>query len=76
MVARVPGNVKLALHIGGASSHALMSYFDVDLNSITLLEGERKVDEPIHKREHFKEMAEPALKKAAQTLKDLMAEFS
>jgi hypothetical protein len=60
---------------GSASSHTLMSYFDVDLNIITLLEGERKVDEPIHKREHFKEMTEPALKKAVQTLKDLLAEF-
>jgi hypothetical protein len=45
------------------------------LNIITLLEGERKVDEPIHKRAHFKEMTLPALQKAVQTLKELLAEF-
>lgn len=60
---------------GSASTHTLLSYFDVDLNIITLLEGERKVDEPIHKRAHFKEMSEPGLQKAVKTLKELLAEF-
>jgi hypothetical protein len=36
---------------GSASTHTLLSYFDVDLNIITLLEGERRVDAPIHKKE-------------------------
>jgi hypothetical protein len=60
---------------GSASTHTLLSYFDVDLNIITLLEGERKVDEPIHKQEYFKEMSEPALRKAVNTLKELLAEY-
>lgn len=60
---------------GSASTHTLLSYFDVDLNIITLLDGERKVDEPIHKREYFKEMTEPALQKAVNSLKELLAEF-
>lgn len=60
---------------GSPSTHTLLSYFDVDLNIITLLEGERKVDEPIHKREYFKKMTEPALQKAVNSLKELLAEF-
>jgi len=60
---------------GSASTHTLLSYFDVDLNIITLLEGERKVNEPIHKRAYFKEMTEPALQKSVKTLKELLAEF-
>jgi hypothetical protein len=60
---------------GSPSSHTLLSYFDVDLNIITLLEGERKVDEPIHKHEFFKEMAEATLRKAVDTLKELLAEY-
>ena len=35
-------------HFGSPSTHTLLSYFDIDLNIITLLEGERKVDKPIH----------------------------
>jgi len=60
---------------GSPSTHTLLSYFDVDLNIITLLEGERRVDEPIHKQEYFKEMTEPALRKAVETLKSLLSEF-
>ena len=43
-----------AVILGSHSSHTLISYFDVDLNIMTLLKGERKVDEPIHKEEFFK----------------------
>lgn len=60
---------------GSPPTHTLLSYFDVDLNIITLLEGERKVNEPIHKREFFKEMTEDALRKAVETLKSLLSEF-
>lgn len=60
---------------GSPSTHTLLSHFDVDINIITLLEGERKVDAPIHKLEYFKEMTEPALQKAVNTLKELLAEF-
>jgi len=40
--------------VGSPSVHTLLSYFDIDLNIITLLRGERKVDEPIHKEKFFK----------------------
>ncbi|SLM15636.1 Type-2 restriction enzyme DdeI [uncultured spirochete] len=60
---------------GSPSSHTLLSYFNVDLNIVTLLEGERKVDEPIHKKPYFKPMTEQALIKAVETLKKLLSEF-
>lgn len=63
------------INYGSPSTHTLLSYFDVDLNIITLLEGERKVDQPIHKQPYFKELTEPALRKAVETLKGLLAEF-
>lgn len=46
-----------AIPLGSRSAHTLMSYFpDVDLNIFTLLEGERKVNQPIHEPAHFKEL--------------------
>ncbi|HDP34791.1 MAG TPA: restriction endonuclease, partial [Candidatus Hydrogenedentes bacterium] len=60
---------------GSKSTHTLLSYFDVDLNIITLLEGERKVDKPIHKQEYFKKMNDEVLKKAVKNLKNLLHEF-
>lgn len=60
---------------GSPSTHTLLSYFDVELTIITLLEGERKVNAPIHKSPYFKEMTEPALRKAVETFKELLAEF-
>lgn len=64
-----------AVIYGSPSTHTLLSYFDVDLNIITLLEGERKVDEPVHKPQFFKEMTEPILQKAVDSLKELLGEF-
>jgi hypothetical protein len=34
--------------LGSPSTHTLLSMFDIDLKIITLLKGERFVDEPIH----------------------------
>ena len=43
--------------LGSPSAHTLMSYFPgVDLNILTLLEGERKVNRPIHNPAYFKEL--------------------
>lgn len=43
--------------IGSKSTNTLMSHFpDVPLRIITLLKGERKVDEPIHEPQYFKEL--------------------
>jgi hypothetical protein len=52
-----------------------MSYFDVDLKIITLLEGERKVDKPIHKKDYYKELKYESLYKAANELRDMLKPF-
>ena len=43
------------------STHTIMSYFDLDLNIITLLEGERRVNEPIHSNNFYKELKKEIL---------------
>ena len=58
---------------GSPSSHTLMSYFpEVELNILTLLEGERKIDRPIHQTNYFKalnpEVLEYAIGRFAQLL--------
>lgn len=60
------------VHFGSPSTHTLLSYFDIDLNIITLLEGEREVDKPIHKSEFFKPLRMEALLKAINVLKGLL----
>ncbi len=43
--------------LGSKQSHTLMSYFpNVELNILTLLDGDRKVGRPIHKPRYFKEL--------------------
>lgn len=49
---------------GSPATHALLSHSDVDIEIITLLKGERKVDRPIHKQEYFKELTIKQLEKA------------
>lgn len=61
---------------GSPSTHTLMSHFpEVDLNIITLLAGERRVDRPIHKQEYFKELTVESLKHAISRFLSLLASF-
>lgn len=54
---------------GSKPTHTLMSYFPkVKLNIFTFLKGERKVNEPIHKEEHFKPLEKNQIKKAISLL--------
>lgn len=57
---------------GSPSTHTLLSYFDIDLNIITLLEGERKVDQPIHKQNYYKPLKVERLKEAIEIFKNLL----
>ena len=58
---------------GSPQSHTLMSHMDsVRLHVITLLEGDRKVDEPIHKPEFYKPLSRGRLEKAAAMLANLL----
>ena len=62
--------------LGSARSHTLMSYFpEIDLNVITLLEGERRVDRPIHQADHFKELQPVYLDHAINQIGDLLTHF-
>lgn len=61
--------------LGSHSSHTLMSHFDVDLHIMTLIKGERKVDEPIHKAEFFKPLTYAAVVKCIEQIKSLLEEY-
>lgn len=68
------GDYSLANSIkyGSPSTHTLLSYFDIDLNIITLLEGERKVDKPIHKPGYYKSLRAESLLTALEVIKGLL----
>jgi len=54
---------------GSKPTHTLMSYFPkVKLKIFTFLEGERKVDRPIHKEAYFKPLEKMQVKKAISLL--------
>ena len=58
--------------LGSTSSHTLLSHFDIDLNIITLLKGERKVDKPIHRKEFFKPLTKESLKISIEEIKEIL----
>ncbi len=63
------GQPSKGIILGSRSTHTLLSYFDLDLTIITLLEGERQVDKPIHKGAYYKPLEEVNLQRAVDTLK-------
>lgn len=63
------GNAK---QVGCIKSHALMSQFDFDLHIITLLEGDRKVDEPVHDPRHLKALETRLVRIAIERIKGLL----
>lgn len=58
---------------GSPSTHTLLSYFDIDLDIITLLKGERKVDQPIHKKAYYKPLTEKAVLDAIDAVARILA---
>jgi len=70
------GEINKAVHYGSYPTHTILSYFDdVDLHIITLLEGERKVDKPIHKKKFYKKLGEESVKKAVQIFERLLIDY-
>jgi len=57
---------------GSPSTHTLFSYFDIELNVVTLLKGERKVDRPIHKGEFFKPLEKSSLEIAINQISKVL----
>ena len=65
-------NISQSIIFGSSSAHTLLSYFDVDLYIITLLQGERNVNKPIHKKEYFKELTSESTEKAISTFQNIL----
>jgi len=61
--------------LGSFPTHTLLSHFDVDLNIVTLLMGERDITKPIHKKEFFKPLTKESLESAIDVIKNLLNEF-
>lgn len=66
---------KKSIVYGSHSTHALMSYFpSVNLNIVTLLEGEQKVQQPIHK--HYKPLHPELLDKGIEAIRAILAKVA
>lgn len=61
--------------LGSYSTHTIMSYFDVDLLILTLIEGERKVDKPIHQSNYFKELDEKSVVNAVNIFEEILRPY-
>jgi hypothetical protein len=57
---------------GSTSTHTLFSYFDIDLNILTLLEGERQVNKPIHRAAYYKSLGAESLLTALDVIQQLL----
>ena len=63
-------------NMGSRSTHTLMSYFpEVDLNIMTLLDGERNINRPIHRPDHFKELRPERLERVINQFKALLTPY-
>lgn len=60
---------------GGSSTHTLFSYFDIKIEIITLLEGERKVNKAIHSPDFYKELKVEHLRKAINKFKKVLKNY-
>lgn len=70
------GNIHKTIHYGSCPTHTILSYFDdIDLHIITLLEGERKVDRPIHKKKFYKKLEKESVEKAVRVFKELFTDY-
>ena len=56
--------------LGSKPSHSIMSKFPIDLTIITMLKGNRKVKEPIHKPEFSKPLPRSSLENALKIFKE------
>ncbi|WP_269226588.1 hypothetical protein [Flavobacterium eburneipallidum] len=68
-------NLNSTTTFGSKSTHTLFSYFDVNIEILTLLKGERKVNKAIHKAEFFKEIDEEHLKLVVEKFKKVLIKY-
>jgi len=69
------GNPKNKIIYGSHSSHTIMSYFDIDLNIITLLEGERRVNKPIHNSKYYKVLEKEVLEIGINAIGEILKKY-
>ena len=67
--------IEKKINYGSKSTHTILSQFDVDLKIITLLEGNRHVDKPIHKKEYFKDLKAESLRNAVNEFKVVLKKY-
>lgn len=60
---------------GSPATHALLSHIPVDLQIITLLKGERNINEPIHKPQYYKALDIEQLRKAVKLFASAMEPY-
>lgn len=60
---------------GSPATHALLSHIPVDLQIITLLKGERNINEPIHKPQYYKTLNIDQLRKAVNLFASAMEPY-
>ncbi len=60
---------------GSFPTHTLLSHFDVDLYIITLLKGERRVDQPIHIPQYYKPLTKNSVLNAITVIKNLLKRY-
>jgi hypothetical protein len=58
---------------GSGPTITLMSHFRTSIKIITMLDGERKIDEPIHKKEFFKEMKVQRVRAVVDEFKSVLS---
>lgn len=62
------------IQFGSAASHTIMSYFDVDLTILTMLQGERRVNQPAHEVQWYKPLTPDTVAGAVSELQVLLAD--
>ena len=58
---------------GSPATHTIMSFFDVDLTILTLLEGERRINQPFHEEQWYKPLQPNSVVTAVNELQVLLA---
>jgi hypothetical protein len=70
------GDIDKSIHYGSYSTHTILSYFeDINLHIITLLEGERKVNKPIHKKDFYKKLEKKSVQNATRVFEKLLEDY-
>jgi len=68
-------NINARKIFGSKSTHTLFSYFDVNIEILTLLDGERKVDKPIHNPKYYKELDEKHVRVIVNKFKNVLKQY-